>query len=250
MNQEWQEETHPADFLPGLYLFPLPLSGTGLEQDWIGPRMKELLHSTRLIFAENERTARRFVSSLKLGIRLEQYQLERLDKNSGSEEINAGIRLLKKEGRALLMSEAGCPGVADPGAELTEACHRNGIAVHPLTGPSSILMALMASGLSGQAFSFHGYLPIDRRECAARIRALELESAREKRTQIVIETPYRNGSLWQCLLDHLSPSTRLCYARDLTGPSEEIRQQAVGQWKKESLPEWQKTPTVFLFMAG
>lgn len=238
------------DILPGLYLFPLPLSGSGADQVWIGDRLREILQNTKLIFAENERTARRFISSLKLQVRIEEYHLERLDKDSSSTDIQHFLKLLHGEGRALLMSEAGCPAVADPGSVLVDACHRNGIRVHPLVGPSSLLLALMASGLSGQCFSFHGYLPIDKKECAARIRALEQQSARENRTQIFIETPYRNENLWKMLLENLQSKTRLCFARDLSGKAEEIRQDFVGNWKKEDKVIWDKIPSVFLLMAG
>lgn len=233
-----------------LYLFPLPISEATASGDYPGSFMKDLLISTKLIFAENERTARRFISSLKLGIRLEDVQIERFDKESGRPESERLTDLLNEKGHALLMSEAGCPGIADPGAILVDACHRKGIRVIPLVGPSSILLALMGSGLSGQHFSFHGYLPVDKAECCKKIRQLEADSLRESRTQIFIETPYRNASVWSRLLESLKPETRLCFASGLGSDEEEIQQTRVSEWKRKAAPEWKKTPSVFLFMAG
>jgi 16S rRNA (cytidine1402-2'-O)-methyltransferase len=249
MKDAVEENLLSTAIAPGLYLFPLPLSDGALQHNWMGEQMRSLLSETRLIFAENERTARRFISSLKLGIKIAEYRIERLDKDTGASEIREFLSLLQVSGIALLMSEAGCPAIADPGAVLVDACHRASVPVHPLVGPSSILLALMASGLSGQAFAFHGYLPIDRKECTSRIRQLELESGREKCTQLFIETPYRNAAIWQCLLESLHPETRLCYAIDITGKSEEIRQKKVAEWRAGPPVNWSKLPAVFLFLA-
>lgn len=233
-----------------LYLFPLPISENPDFPEYIGNLSKELLLQCKLIFAENERTARRFLSSLKLGIRLDEIQIERIDKDSGARETETGVRLIREKGPALLMSEAGCPAIADPGAILVDACHRHGIRVIPLAGPSSILLGLMASGLSGQNFAFHGYLPVDKAECARKIRQLESDSFRENRTQIVIETPYRNAAVWDRLLENLSPGSRLAFASGIGGPREDIQQKKVSEWKNGMNPEWRKVPTVFLFLAG
>ncbi len=145
------------------------------------------------------------------------------------------------------MSEAGCPAVADPGSALVDACHKNQIRVLPLIGPSSIILSLMASGLNGQAFSFNGYLPVDKNACSRELKKLEQVSLRENRTQIFIETPYRNASVWSNLLSCLSPDTRLCYAKNISSPSEEIRQMKVSEWKKLPAVEWEKVPVIFLF---
>lgn len=249
MKDPSNENPATTSVAPGLYLFPLPLSPEALQHEWMGGQMQILISEVRLIFAENERTARRFISSLKLGLNIPEYRIERLDKDTGAAEIKEYLLLLKDSGTALMMSEAGCPAVADPGAVLVDACHRANIPVHPLVGPSSILLALMASGLSGQAFAFHGYLPIDRKECANRIRQLELESAKGKCTQIIIETPYRNAAIWQSLLSTLNPETRLCYACDISGKSEEIRQKKVSEWNSVQPISWNKLPAVFLFLA-
>jgi 16S rRNA (cytidine1402-2'-O)-methyltransferase len=232
-----------------LFLFPLPISEDSGSRDYLGNRMSALLQHSSLIFAENERTARRFISSLKLGIRLDDIQIERFDKDSTPSDAERLMDLLKKQGQALLMSEAGCPGIADPGAVLVEACHRHGIRVIPLVGPSSIFLALMSSGLSGQNFAFHGYLPVDKAECSKKIRQLEADSVKEKRTQIFIETPYRNAAVWERLLENLRPDTRLCCASGIGSQEEEIHQKKVSEWKKGPGPEWKKIPAVFLFMA-
>lgn len=234
--------------IPGLYLFPLPIASPS-KHSWIGESEKSLLRSSRLIFAENERTVRRFISSLNLNIRIDEIRIERLDKETGSAKAKEYAGLISGTGHGLLMSEAGCPAIADPGSLLVDACHQMGIRVFPLVGPSSILLALIGSGLSGQHFSFHGYLPVDPAECAKKIRQLEIESAKEGRTQILIETPYRNSGIWQRLLETLKPETKLCYASGLGGDSEKIAQKRVREWKNGLPVEWQKSPSVFLFMA-
>lgn len=232
-----------------LYLFPLPIAEHSSPPDWLGPQCRDLLLRSKLVFAENERSARRFISSLRLGIRIEEITVERFDKDSEKAEAERLLGLIPEEGHALLMSDAGCPAVADPGAVLVDACHRLGVRVVPLTGPSSLLLALMASGLSGQQFSFHGYLPVDKAELTRKIRQLESESKKENRSQILIETPYRNAMIWSSLLAQLSDDTRLCFASGIGGPEEEIRQQKVRDWKKDRPVAWKKTPCIFLFMA-
>jgi 16S rRNA (cytidine1402-2'-O)-methyltransferase len=147
-----------------------------------------------------------------------------------------------------ILSESGCPGVADPGALAVKYAHQNRIQVVPLTGPSSILLALMASGLNGQHFAFHGYLPIDSKESLVAIKELEKESRLKNQTQIFIETPYRNNQLATNLIKGLSPETQLCIAVDITGSQESILMYAIKEWKQ--LPrELPKLPTVFLFLA-
>ncbi|MFN8689517.1 MAG: SAM-dependent methyltransferase, partial [Cyclobacteriaceae bacterium] len=147
-----------------------------------------------------------------------------------------------------VISESGCPGVADPGALAVRWAHAHQVRVVPLVGPSSLLLALMASGLNGQKFAFHGYLPIEGQEAARKIRELERESAAKGQTQIMIETPYRNANLFQNLIKNLSAHTRLCIAMDLSGKSEWVQTQTVEEWRKHATP-WPKTPAVFLFLA-
>ena len=149
-----------------------------------------------------------------------------------------------------LMSEAGCPAVADPGALLVRRAHEAGIRVVPMVGPSSLLLALMASGLNGQSFAFHGYLPVDEEARKKRIKELEAESARLSRTQLFIETPYRNDRMFEALRSTCGPETRLCIARDLTVESEWITTRRIAEWKKAAAPDLAKRPTVFLLLAG
>lgn len=148
-----------------------------------------------------------------------------------------------------LMSEAGCPAVADPGALLVRRAHERGIRVVPMVGPSSLLLSLMASGLNGQSFAFHGYLPVDEEARNRRIRELEAESSRFSRTQLFIETPYRNDRMFEALRTTCKPETRLCVARDLTLDSEWITTRRIAEWKKAAAPDLAKRPTVFLILA-
>lgn len=149
-----------------------------------------------------------------------------------------------------VMSEAGCPGVADPGALLVRRAHELGIPVRPLVGPSSLLLALMGSGLDGQRFAFHGYLPVREPERSRRIAALEAESARSAQTQLFIEAPYRNRALFDAILGACRPTTRLCVATDLTLASEHIATRRIAEWRAAAVPELDKRPTVFLLLAG
>jgi len=147
-----------------------------------------------------------------------------------------------------VLSEAGCPGVADPGARAVAWAHRHGVQVVPLVGPSSILLALMASGLNGQSFCFHGYLPRQKTDLAPRLRKLEQQSATQNQTQIFIETPYRNEALLETLLSALHPATQLCISADLTLPTEYIRTKSIGEWKGERPPSLHKRPAVYLVL--
>lgn len=231
-----------------LYLLPVPISENG-SNDWIGLEYQALIRETRLYFVENVRTARRFVSSLKLGITIDLLQFEVLDKDSTSTEILHFGELLQSHGQAIVMSESGCPGVADPGSVLVAEAHRIGADILPIVGPSSILLALMGSGLTGQNFCFHGYLPIEGKERSLKIRQLETESSQRNQTQIFIETPYRNQNVWKALLSDLKPQTRLAFAKDLQGSHQKIVQKRVSDWKQGADIEWDKLPTIFLFQA-
>jgi 16S rRNA (cytidine1402-2'-O)-methyltransferase len=146
-----------------------------------------------------------------------------------------------------ILSESGCPGVADPGALAVNYCHRNDVKVVPLVGPSSLLLALMASGLNGQKFAFHGYLPIDAKELAKTVKALEDESRKNRQTQILIETPYRNNQILKSLIATLSPQTELCVALDITGTDEMIRSKLIKDWRVQTF-ELPKKPAVYLFL--
>jgi 16S rRNA (cytidine1402-2'-O)-methyltransferase len=171
-----------------------------------------------------------------------------LNKKTPDQEVFSFLKLVKEQDTGL-MSEAGAPGVADPGARIVQLAHDNGIEVIPLVGPSSILLALMASGLNGQKFAFHGYLSLNDGVRAGEITELELESGKKNQTQIVMETPHRNTVLFSQLISRLRPSTRLCIACNLTQPDEWIRTASIHEWKSSPAPDFQKKPALFLFSA-
>jgi 16S rRNA (cytidine1402-2'-O)-methyltransferase len=231
-----------------LYLIPVPLSDDAAFQSFT-PYLVETINSLDEYIVENEKTARKF---LKLaGLKIPQSELTIHDygkhvRDKGN--INDFFEGLKQGKSVGLMSEAGCPGIADPGASIVARAHQLGIKVVPLVGPSSILLALMASGFSGQKFAFHGYLPIDKIDRAKEIKNLEQQSAREKQTQIFIETPFRNNQLLADLLKICKPSTLLCVASNVTAADENIQSLTVGEWRKRSF-DFHKKPTIFLLYA-
>jgi 16S rRNA (cytidine1402-2'-O)-methyltransferase len=227
-----------------LYLIPNVLApGTALEV--IAPIVKEVIANTSYFLVEDFRTARRYISSLKLGVNLEEVRMEKLDKRTPDQQITQWLDPLMKGMDAGIISEAGCPGIADPGARAVALAHQKGIKVVPLPGPSSMFLALMGSGFNGQAFAFHGYLPIDRNARIQAIKRLEIQSQKEKSTQLFMETPFRNNKLLADLLEHLDPNTLLCIASNLTAGDEMIQSQKVADWRQNP-PDIHKVPTVFL----
>ena len=222
-----------------LYCIPTPLGGAPREA-LPGPAITTI-RSLGDFIVENAKSARAFLGALDMPVR-------ELSIKVIGEERDPLAPLREKRSLGLL-SEAGCPAIADPGAALVEAAHRSGIRVVPLVGPSSIVLALMASGLEGQRFAFCGYLPREAGERKKRIRELEARSRRERETQIFIETPYRNDALALALLDACAPSTRLCLASDLTLQTERIATREISEWRKAPL-KLGKRPTVFLLLAG
>ena len=240
-----------------IYLIP-----TFLDEQALAPLPAYILDAVKtctVFFVENERTARRYLKMLWKEMVIDQYEWHAIHK--AEEEVRDVFRQKLKEGRTIgLISEAGCPGIADPGQFLTAIAHETGATVRPLVGPSSILLALMASGLNGQQFKFNGYLPIDTPGRVTAIRNLETESDRLGCTQLFIETPYRNNQLLSALLTTCRPSTRLCIAANLTGPAEYIRTLPISHWreltppnpadsKPNTLPDLHKQPTIFCLLA-
>lgn len=230
-----------------LYLIPTTLGDTAPEQVLPGGTL-EALRKLRVFVVEELRSARRFLSAAGFRGRVEDLELHVLNEHSTPSEI-AALGALFQKGDVGLLSEAGLPAVADPGASLVELCHTLGIAVVPLVGPSSLMLALMASGLNGQSFAFRGYLPAKSEERRAAIRRMEKDSAAMRQTQIFIETPYRNDSLLADFLAGLSGSTRLCVAADLTLPTETIISLPVSQWRRKADFSIGKRPCVFLILA-
>ncbi|WP_026955134.1 SAM-dependent methyltransferase [Algoriphagus vanfongensis] len=214
----------------------------------ITPQVREVIQHTKVFLVENMRTTRRYISSLKLGVNLEEVHMEILDKNTSPESMNRLLQPLFKGADVGIISEAGCPGIADPGALAVAHAHTRGIQVVPLSGPSSMFMALMGSGFSGQSFAFHGYLPIDKKERSQALRKLESESLKEQRAQIFMETPFRNNQLLQDVIQSLNPQTKLCIAKNITAKDELIQTKTVQDWKKSSI-DLHKIPTVFILQS-
>ena len=229
-----------------LYAIPAPLGGEPMAA--LPAAALEIVRTLRDFVAENPKTARAFLSALGMPCALRDLTIATLDEHTPAGAIPELLGPLR-EGRSLgLLPEAGCPAVADPGAQLVEAAHREGFRVAPLVGPSSILLALMASGLEGQRFAFCGYLPRERPQREQRIRELERRSRAERETEIFIETPYRNDALAAALLEVCAAGTRLCIASDLTLATESVRTRSVAEWRSAP-PRLGKRPTVFLFLA-
>ena len=227
-----------------LYLIPTPLAENTLDKI-VTTQMTEVIKGLDYFLVENLRTARRFVSSLKLGKVIEELHFKVLDKKTPEKMIQNLCAPLMDGKDIGVMSEAGCPGIADPGNLAVSFAHRNNIAVVPLVGPSAIFIALMASGFNGQSFAFHGYLPIEKQKRIQAIKSLEKDSANKKQTQIFMETPFRNDHLLLDVLNSCQSHTQLCVAKDINGSEEMIRTLSIKDWKK-SIPQLHKVPTVFL----
>ena len=230
-----------------LFLIPNAISDSAIESV-VAPQLRESLPDIKVFLAEDIRTARRFLSRLKVFPSIEELKFSVLNKDTREQDLSALMVPLMEGQNVGVISESGCPGIADPGALAAQYAHQHNVQVVPLVGPSSILMGLMASGLNGQNFAFNGYLPIDKQEMAKLIRAFEVESRKKNQTQIFIETPYRNNQTLQQLLSSLSPPTRLTIALDITGSQEMIRTRKVIEWSS-SVPVLPKSPAVFLFLA-
>jgi 16S rRNA (cytidine1402-2'-O)-methyltransferase len=224
-----------------VYLIPSLLQEEGLEA--IPSYIIDAIKECKVFFVENERTTRRYFKTLWKEMVIDDYEWVNMSDSSGLSDIFK--RKLKENKTIGIVSEAGCPGVADPGQSLVDIAHQVNAEVKPLVGPNSILLALMASGMNGQQFQFHGYLPIDNQQRIKAIKELEAGSAKKKCTQVFIETPYRNNQLTAALLKNCDPSTKLCIAVDLTGKKEWIKTKTILDWQKEK-PDIHKRPAIFL----
>lgn len=230
-------------FMGKLYLIPNTLG----ETDILGVIPSEvirIIRNLKVFASENKKNTRRFLKKIDKDIHLDELVFLELNEHSERKDIEACLPYLEKNDIGII-SEAGCPGIADPGAELVALAHQRNYQVVPLVGPSSILLALIASGFNGQLFSFNGYLPIKGNERIRALKNYERQSATEKRTQIFIETPYRNQKLFEEMLQVLSQNTLLSIACDITTPNEFIRTMSVQDWKKQK-PEINKRPSIFL----
>ena len=232
-----------------LHLIPVGL-GESAPDRWLPRAAQEITGQLRYFVAENAKSARAFLKLIGTEAPLQDITIHTLDRKTDAAQMRAWLQPLLAGGDIGLVSEAGCPAVADPGARVAALAHGMGLRVRPWVGPSSILLGLMASGLDGQRFAFHGYAPVDAAERAQRLRAWEDASRKQEQTQIMIETPYRNAALFEALCHTLKGSTRLCVARALTTRDEWIQTRAVSDWKNRPTPELSKLPTLFLFLAA
>ncbi|HVI45516.1 MAG TPA: SAM-dependent methyltransferase [Chitinophaga sp.] len=232
---------------PGkVYLIPTVLSQDALFS--IPAYVTDIAKQLKVFYVENERTARRYLKALDRNINIDELQLLLMHENHPP-DLALAKKLLLAGSDIGIMSEAGCPAIADPGHLVVEVAHSIDAQVIPMIGPNSILLALIASGMNGQNFQFIGYLPIKSPERNKVLRQLEEESMRKKQTQIFIETPYRNNQLLKDLLDNCKDHTKICIAADITAPTEYIKTKTVKEWKK-ALPELHKRPAIFLIYAG
>ena len=229
-----------------LYLIPSPL-GEYSPSEVLPEAVLEVARSLKVCVVEEVRTARRFLSAAGLKGHIEELEFHTLNEHTSPEEVEA-LKSLFDNNDVGLISEAGLPAVADPGAALVALCHRHNIEVVPLTGPSSLMLALMASGLNGQSFAFRGYLPAKTDERKTAVKDIERQSKQLNQSQLFIETPYRNDSLLKDLFQILQPSTRLTVAADLTLPSAYIKTKSIAQWRKEPVTIG-KRPCVFIILA-
>ena len=232
-----------------LYLLPVTLGDTPIETV-LPPYNKEIILGIRYFIVEDVRSARRFLKKVDKGIDIDALTFYTLNKHTSPEDISGYLKSLVEGHPMGVISEAGCPAVADPGADVVAIAQRKNLRVVPLVGPSSIILSVMGSGFNGQSFAFNGYLPIDPSDRIKTLRRLESRSAAERQTQLFIETPYRNGKMMADILTACHPRTRLCIASGLTTEQEYLRTRTVAEWKKEGLPDLGKIPTIFAIYAG
>ena len=227
-----------------LYLIPNVLSDNNW-QEMLPAKIYKILTETRFYIVENIRTARRFLKKVNKEIDIDNLTFFELNKFTEDKDLPKFLKPVEEGMDAAVISEAGCPGVADPGAEIVKLAHEKNLQVVPVTGPSSITLSLMASGFNGQNFAFNGYLPVKPNERSRAIAKLEKEVNNSGQTQLFIETPYRNNQLLKDIIKTCSPSTLLCVAANLTSENEFIRTRTVGEWKK-NVPDLHKQPAIFL----
>jgi len=229
-----------------LYLIPCPIA-EGDPWEVLPASNRAVMDALDYFIVENTRSARRFLSAAGVARPIDTLEFRELSEHTvAGREIEALIRPLTEGRSAGVISEAGVPGVADPGALVVEACHRRGIRVVPLVGPSSILLAMMASGLNGQSFAFNGYLPVKPPERARAIRMLERRARTEGQSQAFIETPYRNERLFESLVQLCAPETRLCVAVDLTAPQQRVVMRSIAEWRRTGSPDLHRKPALFV----
>lgn len=231
-----------------LYLIPTTL-GDNKPLEVLPITVKNIIEKTDTFIVENEKTARRFIKKICPEKSQTTLKLSVLNKHTENSELPSFLQPCIDGADVGLLSEAGCPGVADPGADIVKIAHQKNIKVVPLVGPSSILMAIMSSGMNGQSFTFNGYLPIDKAERKNEIKRLERLSFEHNQSQIFIETPYRNNKMLEDLINYLDNNTEVCVACDITLPTEYIKTKTVSEWKK-NMVDLHKRPTIFIVHKG
>lgn len=229
---------------PKLYLIPCPLGDNATHT--LPGYLAETIHQLEVFIVERAKTARHFIKAMGMPRPIQELTIFELDKHDRQSARNVFAEAIKTGKSIGVISEAGCPGVADPGAVIVKLAHKKNMEIVPLVGPSSILLALMASGMNGQSFAFQGYLPAKKPELATTLKRLESFVKKQSQTQIFIEAPYRNKGLVEVALKTLAPDRIFCIAMDLTLPTQWIKSQTIREWQKDTLPELHKRPVVFL----
>ena len=238
---------NPDALPPALYLLPVTLGDTPIQQV-LPPYNAEVMAHIRHFIVEDVRSARRFLRRAVPTIDIDALTFRELNKHTRAEEVAGYLAPLEAGEPMGVISEAGCPAVADPGADVVAMAQRRGLKVVPLVGPSSIILSVMASGFNGQNFAFNGYLPIDAAERTKKLKQLEQRAHTEQQTQLFIETPYRNNRLVEDIIRTCRPTTRLCIAANLTCADEYVRALTVGEWRGQ-VPDLAKKPCIFLLYA-
>ena len=228
-----------------LYLIPVTLGDTSLEQV-LPSYNRDIILPIRHFIVENVRSARRFLRQVDRTFPIDDCQFYEMGKHADERLFDRYLQPLREGSPMGVISEAGCPAVADPGADVVAIAQRQHLRVIPLVGPSSMIMAVMGSGFNGQSFAFHGYLPVDPSDRARKLKLLESRAWNESQTQLFIETPYRNQKMFQTLLATLRPQTRMCIAAGITTTAEYIHTHTIGEWKQVTLPDLSKIPAIFL----
>ena len=228
-----------------LYLIPVTLGPTEIDQV-LPPYNHEVIMGIRHFIVENVRSARRFLRQVDREFPIDDSEFYEMGKHADEHLFSQYLQALRDGKPMGVISEAGCPAVADPGADIVAIAQRQNLRVIPLVGPSSMIMAVMGSGLNGQSFAFNGYLPVDPQDRAKKLKALETRAWNEHQTQLFIETPYRNLKMFQTLLATMRPQTRMCIAAGITTDDEYIHTHTIAEWKKIQLPDLSKVPAIFL----
>ncbi|MBP5423201.1 MAG: SAM-dependent methyltransferase [Paludibacteraceae bacterium] len=228
-----------------LYLIPNTLGDCEINNVFPNYNL-DIIHKVKFFIVEDIRTTRRFLKKIDSNINIDELQFFTLNKHTSPQEISSYLNPLKEGNDMGIISEAGCPAIADPGADIVKIAQEKNYNVIPLVGPSSILLGLMASGFNGQSFAFVGYLPIKDNERTLRIKQLEKRAHIEQQSQIFIETPYRNQKMLEEILSICQPNTKLCIACDITLNTEYIKTKSIAEWKKTQLPDLNKRPCIFI----